>query len=48
MRGVIGGFRIEVVGGGWYVRVPWVGAAFIGAGLTAWSSWRSLQEAGEV
>jgi len=34
--------------GGWTVRVPWIGEAFVGQGMSAWSSWRALRRTGAV
>ncbi len=31
-----------------YIRVPFIGAAYIGGGSTAFDSWRELEAAGEV
>ena len=31
-----------------YIRIPFVGAAFIGGGMTAFDSWGELKRLGEV
>lgn len=43
-----GGFRFEVRGLTLFVRVPLVGQAFLGGGLSAYDSWRTLRRLGGV
>jgi hypothetical protein len=30
------------------IRLPFIGEAFLGGGLTAWSSWKELRQHGEA
>lgn len=55
LRDAIEQFRFEVYGQigsgrglGLYVRVPWVGAAYIGHGMTVFDSWGTLRATREV
>lgn len=44
----IGNFEIETHRASLFLRIPLLGQAFIGQGLTSFDSWRSLKQAREV
>jgi len=50
MRDALGQFRFEMYGRlgngfGLYVRVPWLGSAYVGHGMTTFDSWGTLRAA---
>lgn len=39
----IGAFEMTYRSGGLYLRVPFVGAAYIGNGMTCWDRWAAIR-----